>query len=269
MREFELTLKIRNNLIRARRRAMGLSPKQLGVLCGVSYELVLQYEALSTSPVSKKQYGASTIVRSWRPSARKLASFFGVLPEELWPEAVLAIKTTVLTTEVEADKLLPAESVQLALMPDDIKNPEDLMVEAEMVTIVQNALLSIPKRERDVIKSIFWDGKTLEEAGKKKKLSRERIRQIEARGLRMLRHPSRSRPVARALGRKEDPSPFMCVECAHARAADPDDTSAACEEHMSPWVKNMREQEEREAVRLAKTPAERVHSLRTPSSGKL
>ncbi|MGH2502739.1 MAG: sigma factor-like helix-turn-helix DNA-binding protein, partial [Ktedonobacterales bacterium] len=53
------------------------------------------------------------------------------------------------------------------------------------------------ERERRVLSLRFGlvDGysRTLEEVGKQFKVTRERIRQIEAKALRKLRHPSRSR----------------------------------------------------------------------------
>ena len=60
-------------------------------------------------------------------------------------------------------------------------------------------MASLTERERNVIKLRFGldDGKTrtLEEVGKEFNVTRERIRQIEAKALRKLRHPSRSRKL--------------------------------------------------------------------------
>jgi RNA polymerase primary sigma factor len=64
---------------------------------------------------------------------------------------------------------------------------------------VEEALDSLNERERDVLKLRFGlvDGRarTLEEVGKEFNVTRERIRQIEAKALRKLRHPSRSRKL--------------------------------------------------------------------------
>ena len=61
---------------------------------------------------------------------------------------------------------------------------------------VRKALASLPPRERQVLHLRFGldDGRarTLEEVGKVMGVTRERIRQIEAKALRTLRHPSRS-----------------------------------------------------------------------------
>lgn len=60
-----------------------------------------------------------------------------------------------------------------------------------------NILHTLTPREEEVIKLRFGleDGRprTLEEVGKKFEITRERIRQIEAKALRKLRHPSRSK----------------------------------------------------------------------------
>ena len=67
------------------------------------------------------------------------------------------------------------------------------MLRAELAT----ALESLTDRERQVVKLRFGledeRARTLEEVGKEFNVTRERIRQIEAKALRKLRHPSRSK----------------------------------------------------------------------------
>lgn len=62
-----------------------------------------------------------------------------------------------------------------------------------------NVLHTLTPREEQVLKLRFGleDGRprTLEEVGKQFNITRERIRQIEAKALRKLRHPSRSKPL--------------------------------------------------------------------------
>jgi RNA polymerase primary sigma factor len=62
---------------------------------------------------------------------------------------------------------------------------------------VQSALGALSERERQVLELRFGliDGKdhTLEEVSRYFNVTRERIRQIEAKALRKLRHPTRSR----------------------------------------------------------------------------
>jgi len=64
---------------------------------------------------------------------------------------------------------------------------------------LMSVLSTLTPREEMVLKLRFGleDGRarTLEEVGKEFKVTRERIRQIEAKALRKLRHPSRSRKL--------------------------------------------------------------------------
>jgi RNA polymerase primary sigma factor len=64
---------------------------------------------------------------------------------------------------------------------------------------VEDVLDSLSSRERKVLQLRFGldDGRsrTLEEVGREFGVTRERIRQIEAKALRKLRHPSRSRKL--------------------------------------------------------------------------
>ena len=64
---------------------------------------------------------------------------------------------------------------------------------------LQEAMKSLTDRERDVLTLRFGleDGKprTLEDVGQVFDVTRERIRQIEAKALRKLRHPSRSKKL--------------------------------------------------------------------------
>ena len=69
---------------------------------------------------------------------------------------------------------------------------------------IQNALAVLSDREREVLEMRFGltDGRdhTLEEVGQAFNVTRERIRQIEAKALRKLRHPTRSRHLKDYLG---------------------------------------------------------------------
>jgi RNA polymerase primary sigma factor len=69
---------------------------------------------------------------------------------------------------------------------------------------IQNALTSLGDREREVLELRFGlvDGRdhTLEEVSRFFNVTRERVRQIEAKALRKLRHPSRSRELRDYLG---------------------------------------------------------------------
>jgi len=77
--------------------------------------------------------------------------------------------------------------------------PADEASRALLKQQLQNVLSELTDRERRILVLRFGleDGRarTLEEVGKEFNVTRERIRQIEAKALRKLRHPSRSRKL--------------------------------------------------------------------------
>ncbi len=93
----------------------------------------------------------------------------------------------------------PEESTQLVDFIEDesIPEPVDAASKQLLREQVRNVLEFLSDRERQVLEMRFGlkDGKdhTLEEVGKEFGVTRERIRQIEAKALRKLRHPSRSK----------------------------------------------------------------------------
>jgi RNA polymerase primary sigma factor len=81
-----------------------------------------------------------------------------------------------------------------------IMNPSDQVVASNLREITDEVLATLTPREEKVIKMRFGLGTTgsehtLEEVGQHFAVTRERIRQIEAKALRKLRHPSRSRKL--------------------------------------------------------------------------
>ena len=98
------------------------------------------------------------------------------------------------------------ESSQLGdfIEDEDALEPMDAAAREMLREQIKNALAVLSDREREVLELRFGllDGKdhTLEEVGQYFKVTRERIRQIEAKALRKLRHPTRSRHLRDYLG---------------------------------------------------------------------
>ncbi len=80
---------------------------------------------------------------------------------------------------------------------EEAQEPMDAAAREMLREAVKNALAVLSEREREVLEMRFGlvDGKehTLEEVGQHFNVTRERIRQIESKALRKLRHPTRSR----------------------------------------------------------------------------
>jgi RNA polymerase primary sigma factor len=78
-----------------------------------------------------------------------------------------------------------------------VVSPGDAAVSTNLSEQIKKVLKTLTPREEKVLRMRFGIGEkadhTLEEVGKDFNVTRERIRQIEAKALRKLRHPSRSR----------------------------------------------------------------------------
>lgn len=85
------------------------------------------------------------------------------------------------------------------LADDTAVLPDQAAIERSAAATVASVLDSLTGRERRVIQLRFGlednHAKTLEEVGREFNVTRERIRQIEAKALRKLRHPARSRKL--------------------------------------------------------------------------
>ena len=87
---------------------------------------------------------------------------------------------------------------------DDSPAPQDSAAYTLLREQLEEVMSTLTPREAKVLKLRFGleDGKarTLEEVGKEFQVTRERIRQIEAKALRKLRHPSRSKKLRDYMG---------------------------------------------------------------------
>ncbi|MCR5655425.1 MAG: RNA polymerase sigma factor RpoD [Lachnospiraceae bacterium] len=85
------------------------------------------------------------------------------------------------------------------IQDDNVPVPADAAAFTLLKEQLEEVLETLTEREQKVLKLRFGldDGRarTLEEVGKEFNVTRERIRQIEAKALRKLRHPSRSRKL--------------------------------------------------------------------------
>lgn len=127
------------------------------------------------------------------PSIEELMEETGWTKERVSTLLDLTMSTASLETPVGDEE----EATMGDLIPDNTYNPvAEAMHEADKQVIL-SVLNTLTEKERDVMTLRFGIGTdnplTLEEVGEKYNVTRERIRQIENRALKKLRHPSRSK----------------------------------------------------------------------------
>lgn len=111
--------------------------------------------------------------------------YLDVLSE--WPETFEGLKRGYKreqTAEVPMERLIDHPEVLQLAAPET--SSEDGLEER-----MESVIGELPKQAQIVLHERFWNGQTLEATGQRLKRTRDRVRQIEAKALRMLRHPTR------------------------------------------------------------------------------
>lgn len=127
------------------------------------------------------------------PSREEVADAMGITPEQVDKIWKYSQETVSLDSPVgdEGDSEL-GDFVK----DDEVEDPEQSAVTESMKEEIDHALDTLTDREREVLELRFGlkDGQThtLEEVGQKMGVTRERIRQIEAKALKKLKRPTRS-----------------------------------------------------------------------------
>lgn len=178
MKTFELTMTLRNNLIKRRRIELNLSSKEAAKGAGIGYALWLDYEGLRQNPLSTSQ----DIL--WKPSAMAIAKFLGCSCEELFPNAVLSVKTPTISKEIDGERVAALISYHANLEPPML--PDAAIEALEISTTVRDATRKLSRRERAVMRHRFQEDRSYADTGDFLGVSAERIRQIEKKALRKI-----------------------------------------------------------------------------------
>ena len=124
--------------------------------------------------------------------------------ERRWRRAASKVRRIIRITQEPMSLETPIGSEENSYLGDFIEDetvlgPVDAASKQLLKEQLNEILESLSERERKVLEMRFGlsdgQGRTLEEVGAKFGVTRERIRQIEAKALRKLRHPIRSRKL--------------------------------------------------------------------------
>ena len=142
-----------------------------------------------------------TLELNREPSEEELAKAMGTTVDKIRDINKISQEPVSLETPIGEE-----DDSHLGDFVPDVHNmsPEDYATNELLKDEIAEVLLTLTEREEKVIRLRFGleDGKsrTLEEVGQMFGVTRERIRQIEAKALRKLRHPSRSRKLKDYMG---------------------------------------------------------------------
>ena len=174
--EYSVKVTVRNNLILRRMKQLGIKTQtELAMQSGLDHRTVGMLIGLKKRPVS-------VYTGEWLDSAFALSSALQTEPEELW-------------TEKQRGMALGRNSREVSMSEDAVAqlasgNGTEQMVQKVLTSKeVAKTLEVLTPRQQDIINRRFFDGETLDEVAIHHGVHRERIRQIEAKALRKLKHP--------------------------------------------------------------------------------
>ncbi|ODU09054.1 MAG: RNA polymerase subunit sigma-70 [Rubrivivax sp. SCN 71-131] len=179
MSDYRVRISVRNaRLLRAIEQAGHRPGAQFAEEVGISYSgALLPYFNLTRSPLPPDGL--------LRECAWALCDFLNASPSDLWSDAQLQpLARNHSTIELDAD------NVQ-ALVGGAPVDPLRLATQAQAGRIIEDAIDSLTEREAYVIRERFFSETTLADLSERIGLTRERVRQIEKKALRKLRHVSR------------------------------------------------------------------------------
>lgn len=220
IKEFEINISLKNNLLKERRLKLGLTQKQIVQSTGESS--YPEMEGLRVSPIRKlpicrlpdcdrkaapsKGYLCWKHVVSeavtgmdfppktgWKQSAMALADYFGCQPSDLFPDVILEVITPRSSMKLDEEQV----GRMRQLLRDSVVEPPRLISPVEEEVMKKEEILQLegfigmlkPAYQRVLRKhwGLGCDPLTFAEIGKPMRLSRERIRQIELEAIGILR----------------------------------------------------------------------------------
>jgi len=175
--DYYATLRIQQGRLKAAMQERGIkTAAELSRISGVSQGSIGRLLNFKIS--SRCKHG------EWRDITLAICKTLGSEPGDIFPEQLEhEIPTNRISSFVESAQLSGASFRQLG--------PSEECERAEASQIIDEVLDTLTVRECMMLKSRVYNKMTLEDIATEAGLSRERIRQIEAKAFRKMRHPAR------------------------------------------------------------------------------
>lgn len=161
----------------------GRTAAEVAGLAGVDDGEFGKFLNLKKNPLDKRS-------GEFRPDILKIAAYFRMLPEDLFPAALYELGLpTIVSHTLSSEEVLPMLAAKNQLSLD---SPDRKLQELERHEQIAKALHLLTDRERQLIELRFGltgqeEPKTLSEIGEVFGVTTERVRQIEIRALKRLR----------------------------------------------------------------------------------
>jgi RNA polymerase sigma factor (sigma-70 family) len=192
---YRVKITVKNNLLLTAIEQVGYkSVAEFSRDIGLTAQEISSFVALRKAPINQDG--------EFCPNAKKIMEALGAAPSDLWTTEQLNMKLKRNTTQ----DLFSAPTIQAILggnvaqlegsVYEESEKPEEVLNKKELKAELEKVLGTLTPREAKVLQLRFGlDGceeHTLGEVGDMLNIGKERVRQIEAKALRNMRHPSRS-----------------------------------------------------------------------------
>lgn len=207
-KDIRLEIKPRNNLVLTKMEEKGI--KSVAELCrraGLEFSVQQAVSKIINLRSSPLKFTSTPHLMEWKEYVLEVARVLECTPEELFSESIRGVRISrevkvFAEVDISDFQRLGGRNIPRQLVVDT--DPEKGLQVKEFEAALEQMFRTLTPREEKVLKYRFGfeDGtsRTLEEVAVLFAVNKERIRQIEAKAMRKLRHPARSKTVG-VLGR--------------------------------------------------------------------
>ena len=182
-KDFNIKVTVRNGRLLNAIRKRYESAADLARQMGRNQSAVNQLVTMTLKPVNEK---------GWTDLALDVAAMVGEDPEDLWPKYMREIKLKKATAEVSMD----LDSVK-QIMADGSSEKS-----LSQISAIKKLSADLSPREERILQLRWIEDHTLEECGKIFGVSSERIRHIEAKAFRKMKHTAKALGFAKKVWRE-------------------------------------------------------------------
>jgi RNA polymerase sigma factor (sigma-70 family) len=182
VKDYRITIKARNNRIL---KAVEESGHTFGGnWCrsnGVNYASAVRLVAMTLSPIDEDGH----LIKA----ANQLCEALNKTPDDLWSkEQIYPLEKNFSELEMDHDQVISLLPHNQQFIEHDTSGLENEQAKTVLAAAMRCSLKS---REIEVLRLIFYEDFTLQECADRLNVTKERVRQIEQKALRKMRHPGR------------------------------------------------------------------------------